>query len=163
MTSKHSHPLAPCSAPCSRFCIVTEAVPFVSSLPRACHTSANLPRDASQAHSCRRAVALVFSRSALSYNLSDIRAACAHIVSRTRTASAWRASIYPGLTILEILGVISLDRCLDFRSLLRLAPPSTRNSTLFLPTNREPHAVFLLLARAVSRFRSRPTLKLSTL
>jgi hypothetical protein len=61
---KHSHPLAPCSAPCSRFCIVAEAVPFVSSLPRACHASANLPRDASQAHSCRRAVALVFGRSA---------------------------------------------------------------------------------------------------
>jgi hypothetical protein len=70
--------------------------------------------------------------------------------------------VHPGLTILEILGEISLDRCLDFRSLLRLAPPSTLNSTLFLPTNRELHAVFLLLAHAVTRFRSRPTLKLST-
>lgn len=65
MRWRHSHPLVPCSAPCSRFCIATEAVPFVSSLPRACHASANLPRRAVQAHSCRRTVALVFPRPAL--------------------------------------------------------------------------------------------------
>ena len=97
MPSKHSHPLAPCSAPCSRFCIATEAVPFVSSLPRTCHASANLPRDASQAHSCHRAVALVFCRSALSHNLLDICAACAHIVSnasRKYVRTSFIASLY---------------------------------------------------------------------
>lgn len=96
--------------PCSRLCIATEAVPFASSLPRPCHASANLPRGASQAHSCRRTVALVLTQTCTSLTTYQIvRTACARIASTSRTKVRLACVAPPWSYHSGLFGEISLD------------------------------------------------------
>jgi len=89
----------------------------VSSLPRARHAAANLPRDASQAHSCRRTVALVSRSPFASFTTVPTPDQPALALLREREQREQRVlgvqPLYPGLAILHILKGISLDRCFE--------------------------------------------------
>jgi hypothetical protein len=133
-----------------RLCVCIKPAKSVSRI-------ANLPRGQSSSQLSSHRRACFQSSCTLLTTLQKSEEPAPSLFRRTRAVSAWRASLYPGHTILEILGEISLDRCLEL-SLVAAAgsTPSTSDSTLFLPTIRETHVVSLWLARAVPIFARDP-------
>lgn len=94
----------------------------VSSLPRACRASVNLPRVLNHERSCRAIVALVFDKLHCFYILirrrNSLRLRCFELAKKARLA----IQPSPGLTLLDVLGKSALTGAYILPQLLRPAP-----------------------------------------